>query len=68
MLLPDSKCGKKPIYLSAVALTVLSDLPRIEDNPFIIAGPKDGAPRADLKKPWGSGNEGGRPRGRAFTT
>jgi integrase len=30
----------------------LSELPRVEGNPFIIAGMKDGAPRADLKKPW----------------
>jgi integrase len=52
MFLPDSKTGKKPIYLSAAALAILSDLPRIEGNPFIIAGAKDGAPRADLKKPW----------------
>ena len=27
-------------------------LPRIEGNPHIIAGARDGAPRADLKKPW----------------
>jgi integrase len=52
MFLPDSKTGKKPIYLSAAALAILSGLPRIEGNPFIIAGTKDGAPRADLKKPW----------------
>jgi len=52
MFLPDSKTGRKPIYLSAAALAILSDLPRIEGNPFIIAGTKDGAPRADLKKPW----------------
>ena len=52
MFLPDSKTGKKPIYLSAAALAILSELPRIEGNPFIIAGTKDGAPRADLKKPW----------------
>ena len=52
MFLPDSKTGKQPIYLSAAALAILSDLPRIEGNPFVIAGAKDGAPRADLKKPW----------------
>ena len=52
LFLPDSKTGKKPIYLSAAAQTVLSALPRIDGNPHIIAGAKDGAPRADLKKPW----------------
>ena len=52
IFLADSKTGKKPVYLSAAAQTVLDSLPRIEGNPHIIAGAKDGAPRADLKKPW----------------
>jgi integrase len=52
IFLPDSKTGRKTLYLSAAALDVLSGLPRIEDNPHVIAGAKDGAPRADLKKPW----------------
>lgn len=52
IFLSDSKTGKKPIYLSAAAQAVLASLPRIEGNPHIIAGAKDGAPRADLKKPW----------------
>jgi integrase len=30
----------------------LADLPRIDGNPHIIPGEKEGAPRADLKKPW----------------
>jgi integrase len=52
IFLADSKTGKKPVYLSAAALAVLSTLPRIEGNPHVIAGAKDGRPRADLKKPW----------------
>jgi integrase len=52
IFLADSKTGKKPIYLSAAAQAILVALPRIEGNPYIIAGAKDGAPRADLKKPW----------------
>jgi integrase len=52
--LPDSKTGRKPIYLSAAALTVLNDLPRLADNPFIIPGAKKGSHRADLKNPWAS--------------
>lgn len=52
IFLPDSKTGKKPIYLSAAAQAVLASLPRVDGNPHIIAGAKDGAPRADLKKPW----------------
>jgi integrase len=52
IFLPDSKTGRKTLYLGAAALEVLSGLPRIEGNPHIIAGANDGAPRADLKKPW----------------
>jgi integrase len=52
ILLADSKTGKKPVYLSAAAQAVLASIPRVSGNPHIIAGAKDGAPRADLKKPW----------------
>ncbi|MCW2335101.1 integrase [Rhodoblastus acidophilus] len=50
--LPDSKTGAKPIYLSAAALDALNKLPRIEGNPHVIPGEKEGASRVDLKKPW----------------
>jgi integrase len=50
--LPDSKTGAKPIYLSAAAQSVLAGLARLHGNPHIIPGERDGAPRADLKKPW----------------
>lgn len=52
IFLADSKTGQKPIYLSAAALAVLSGIPRIEGNPHLIAGARDGRPRADLKRPW----------------
>jgi integrase len=52
IFLPDSKTGRKPIYLSAAAQAVLASLPRIAGSRHIIAGAKQGAPRADLKKPW----------------
>ena len=52
LFLPDSKTGAKPIYLSAAALSVLAKIPRIEGNPYIIAGAKKGQSRIDLKKPW----------------
>jgi integrase len=52
IFLPDSKTGKKPIYLSAASLAILSALPRIEANPHIIPGERAGQPRADLKRPW----------------
>src|SRR6202011_3791094 len=41
----------KPIYLSAASLAILATLPRIEGNPFVIPGEKDGQPRVDLKRP-----------------
>jgi integrase len=52
IFLPDSKTGKKPIYLSAASLAILAALPRIEGNPFVIPGEKAGQPRVDLKRPW----------------
>ena len=52
IFLQESKTGKKSVYLSAAALAVLADLPRIEGNPHIIPGEKYGASRVDLKRPW----------------
>ena len=52
LFLPDSKTGRKPVYLSAAAQAVLAAVPRIAGNPYIIAGAQDGAPRADLHRPW----------------
>ena len=52
IFLPSTKTGAKPLYLSAAAQSVLAAIPRIADNPYIIVGSREGAPRADLKKPW----------------
>jgi integrase len=52
LFLADSKTGKKPVYLSAAAIAVIADIPRVAGNPHIIAGVKEGAPRADVKRPW----------------
>ena len=52
LFLDDSKTGRKPVYLSAAALQVLSSLPKLAENPYIIAGARDGSPRVDLNKPW----------------
>ena len=52
LFLPDSKTGRKPVYLTAPALEVLAGLSRVEKNPYIIVGSKEGKPRVDLKKPW----------------
>ena len=52
LFLSDSKTGRKPLYLSPAAQSVLASIARIADNPHIIAGALAGAPRADLNKPW----------------
>ena len=52
LFLADSKTGKKPVYLSAAAQSLLASIPRVNGNPYIIAGALEGAPRADLNKPW----------------
>ena len=53
LLLPDSKTGKKTIYLSPPALEVLANLPRQENNPYVICGGKPGEHLVNLTKPWG---------------
>ncbi|MBL8146436.1 MAG: site-specific integrase [Anaerolineae bacterium] len=50
--LPDSKTGKKAIRLNPQAVAVLTTLPRMHDNPFVIVGHRDGAPIINLHKPW----------------
>lgn len=54
LLLPDSKTGQKAVVLSAPAMQILADLPRL--GVYVIAsdsaGTKDEKPRADLKRPW----------------
>jgi hypothetical protein len=47
--LPDSKTGKKTIYLSAAALAVLKDIPRVAGNPYIIPGEKRPKKRGEPK-------------------
>lgn len=54
LFLPDSKTGRKTVVLSAAALAILTDLPRV--GAFVIAGDtagtEDEKPRYDLNKPW----------------
>ena len=51
--LKDSKTGaKKAIFLSKPAVEVLEALPRMLDNPYVIAGDKEGANLVNLEKPW----------------
>lgn len=52
--LPDSKTGKKTIYLPTAAVDIIKSLTRL--GAFVIAGESAGTknekPRADLKRPW----------------
>ena len=50
--LPDSKTGQKVLYLSAPALEVLAGLPRLDGNPHVICGEREGAHLVNLEKPW----------------
>jgi integrase len=50
--LPDSKTGTKTLHLPPPALALLASLPRVDDNPYVIVGQKDGAPLVNLEKPW----------------
>lgn len=52
MFLPDSKTGKKPVYLSEQAIALIKALPIIEGSEFVIPGGKPGKSRSDLKRPW----------------
>lgn len=52
LFLPESKTGAKALYLSAPALNVLATVPRIENNPFVIIGEREGAALVNVQKPW----------------
>ena len=49
---PDSKTGAKTIPLNGPALEALANAERIEGNPYVIAGAKEGEYLKDLQKPW----------------
>ena len=59
IFLAGFKTGQKPIYLSAAALAVLSGIPRIEGNPHLIAGARDGRAARRSQTPLGGDAEGG---------
>jgi integrase len=52
IFLPDSKTGKKPIYLNAPALEVLEKLPHQFGNPHVVCGHRAGGAYAGLHKVW----------------
>jgi integrase len=50
--LPDSKTGSKSVHLSPAALEILSSIPRVEGNPFVIVGRKQGQRFVGLRRVW----------------
>ena len=50
--LPDAKTGGRVVPLGPEARTVLSSIPRDEDNPWVIAGRLPGSHLTDLQRPW----------------
>jgi integrase len=56
IVLPRSKTSKrhgaKQIHLSASAVNVLATLPRMEGNPYVIVGRREGAGLVNAEKPW----------------
>ena len=52
IMLPDSKTGRKPLFLNAPTIEILGNLKRVKGNPYVIVGQKKGQPIADLKRSW----------------
>jgi integrase len=50
--LPDSKTGAKTVYLGEAAVAVLKKIKKLDDNPYVITGKKDGNYLTDLQHPW----------------
>lgn len=50
--LPDSKTGRKTLYLGSVAVKLLRSIPRRRDNPYVITGDVEGQHLTDMQKPW----------------
>ena len=50
--LPDAKTGARSVAISPSARRVLANLPRLPDNPWVIAGTKPGARYTGLNNVW----------------
>ncbi len=52
VFLPDSKTGRKTLYLGSVAVKLLQSIPRRKNNPYVITGDVEGQHLTDMQKPW----------------
>ncbi|MDX3966922.1 MAG: tyrosine-type recombinase/integrase [Bradyrhizobium sp.] len=50
--LPDSKTGAKIVHFGETAAKVLKGIEKLDDNPWVITGRKEGARLTDLQHPW----------------
>jgi integrase len=50
--LPDSKTGRKTLYLGSVAIKLLRSIPRRTGNPYVIVGDIESQYLTDMQKPW----------------
>lgn len=50
--LADSKTGAKIVHLGAPALSILANLPRQNDNPFVIVGVREETHLVNIQKTW----------------
>lgn len=50
--LPDSKTGAKIVDFGKMACDVLKGIEKLEDNPYVITGKKQGNRLTDLQHPW----------------
>lgn len=50
--LPDTKTGARDIILSRHAVEMIKALPRVEANPYVFAGMKDGQRLVNISKAW----------------
>lgn len=49
---PDSKTGKKTVYISPFVIEVLASIEKKPDNPYVIYGAVDGKHLVNLQKAW----------------
>lgn len=50
--LPDSKTGKKTVYLGQAAIDELKRIRKVPDNAYVITGHIEGQYLTDIQKPW----------------
>ena len=50
--LPDSKTGRKAIYMSAPVVELLASIPRVQGNPYVIVGKEEDGHFIGLHRPW----------------